>query len=109
MKSVTATKAELDSLQAVDAKLGGLPIAGRIWPPGGSARLGDGVTTWTGWTRYRYDVDAKGLAYPVDEALEESVAKAAPNGIPKAQLDAAKALVAKATVVAGAAQKAEAK
>lgn len=94
MTLVTATRPELIALQAVDAKLGGLPLPGRIWPPGGRAKLGDGVTDTTGWTTRRYDVDAKALTYPADNQFEVALLDPkAESVVGKAALTAAKALV----------------
>ena len=56
-KKVKEKKDKVQEVEDVDAQLGGYPAPGVLVGPGPGV-LGDGVTTWYGYTRWRFKMTA---------------------------------------------------
>jgi len=101
VKLLTAPLVDCERLRDADARLGGLPVRGRL-VGNGPGVLGDGVTTWFGYTRWRYPVDPVGPqhTYVVDEPCETALAH--PSAIVRlgaAECAAVRLIVARAVAI----------
>lgn len=94
-KVFTGTPAEAERLRDLDAKAGGLPLAGVLVGFGPRKAIGGGTADgdWFGWTRWRYAPEAG--SYPVDALLEAHAAKA-PKELTEAEATELRAMVARA-------------